>query len=118
MTVYNEQTIANSLRVYPRCIGHAGMPVEVTKLSKADSNIFYYDPRQHPIDAQDQNTMVGYNGHVVLLFEGTNLTIEYHDIVNNNLLLTETFTPKGDGALQYASLKAEDSGLLSGQQTS
>jgi virulence-associated protein VapD len=117
MTVYNVQTIANSLKVYPRCIGHAGMPVRVTKLSRADPNILYYDPRQHPIDDQDQNTMVGYNGHVVLFFERTNLTIEYHDIVNNKLLLTETFTPKGDRALQYTSLKAEDSGLLSGQQT-
>ncbi len=94
------------------------MPVEVTTLSRADPNILYYDPRQHPIDAQDQNTMVGYNGHIVLLFEGTNLTIEYHDIVNNKLLLTETFTPNGAGVLQYSSSKPADSGLLSGRQTS
>jgi virulence-associated protein VapD len=118
MTVYQQQTIANSLKAYPRCIGHAGMPVEVTKLSEADPNILFYDPRRHPIDAQDQNTMVGYNGHIVLLFEGTNLTIEYHDIVNNNLLLTETFTPSGPGVLQCSPVKGANSGLLSGQQTS
>ena len=28
LTVYEEQTIAESLQVYPRCVGHSGMPVE------------------------------------------------------------------------------------------
>jgi hypothetical protein len=112
LTVYKEQTIANSLRAYPRCIGHSGMPVDVTKLSKPDSSILYYDPRQHPMDKDHPNTMVGYNGHIVLLFEDTKLRIEYHDIVNNNLLLTETFTPSGAGALQHSFSKPTDSGLL------
>ena len=71
-----------------------------------------------PIDSSDPNTMVGYNGHIVLLFDGTKLTIEYHDIVNNSLLLTETFTPNGVGALQYSASKPPGSRLLSGQQTS
>jgi hypothetical protein len=118
LTVYNQQVIANSLRAHPRCIGHGGMPVELTTLSQPDSTILYYDPRQHPIDKDDPDTKVGYNGHVVLLFDGTKLTIEYHDIVNNNLLLTETFTPNGTGGLQYSSSKPPNSGLLSGQQTS
>jgi hypothetical protein len=118
LTVYNPQTIVKSLRAYPRCIGHGGMPVELTQLSQPDSNILYYDPGQHPIDSSDPNTMVGYNGHIVLLFDGTKLTIEYHDIVNNSLLLTETFTPNGVGALQYSASKPPGSRLLSGQQTS
>jgi hypothetical protein len=118
LTVYNKQVIANSLKVYPRCIGHSGMPVEVTKVSKPDPNILYYDPRQHPIDNQDENTKVGYNGHIVLLFERSNLTIEYHDIVDNTLLLTETFTPDGAGALQYSSSQPANGQLVSGQQTS
>jgi hypothetical protein len=117
LTIYNPQTIANSLRAYPRCIGHGGMPVELTKLSQPDSNILYYDPGQHPIDDDDPNTMVGYNGHIVLRFKGGQLTIEYHDIVNNALLLTETFTPNGVGALQYVPSKPANSRLLSGQQT-
>jgi hypothetical protein len=118
LTVYNPQPVASSLRAYPRCIGHGGMPVELTKLSQSDSNILYYDPGQHPIDKDDPNTMVGYNGHIVLLFESNRLTIEFHDIVNNSLLLTETFTPNGNGALQYSSSKPPGSRLLSGQVTS
>jgi Calcineurin-like phosphoesterase len=118
LTIYKPQVIANSLRVYPRCIGHGGMPVEVTTLSQPDSRILYYDPRKHPIDDQDPDTFVGYNGHVELLFEGTVLKIEYYDIVDNNLLLTETFSPNGVGALQHTPTVPSGSPLFSGQKTS
>jgi hypothetical protein len=115
LTVYNKQVLANILNVYPRCIGHGGMPVQVTKFSKPDSRILFYDPRQHPIDQGDPRTLVGYNGHVVLFFDGPDLTIEYHDIVNNYLLLAETFTPTGSGTLRHSYSKPPNSGLLSGQ---
>jgi hypothetical protein len=118
LTVYQPQPIASSPNAHPRCIGHGGMPVELTTLSQPDSNILYYDPGQHPIDNSDPNTMAGYNGHIVLFFDGNQLTIEYHDIVNNSLLLTETFTPIGNGALRYSFSKPADSRLVSGQQTS
>ena len=116
LTIYNKQTIAQSLTAYPRCVGHGGMPVEVTTLCQPDKRILLYDPREHEIDNQDPGTKVGYNGHLVLLFEGTSLTIEYHDIVDNNLLLTETFTPNGSGALEYLSSKPDKSPLVSGSQ--
>jgi len=118
LAIYKEQTIANTLRAYPRCIGHGGMPVDLTRLKQPDPNVLYYDPRQHPIDKDDLKTQVGYNGHVVLIFNRTKLTIEYRDIVNNGLLLTETFTPEGSGALHHSSSKPPNSPLLSGDQTS
>lgn len=118
LTIYNPLTIANTLKVYPRCIGHGGMPVEVTKLKRPDPRILCYDPRQHAIDDGDPNTKVGYNGHVLLVFKDAGLTIEYHDILNNDILLTETFTPNGSGALRYSSSKPANSPLFSGQQTS
>lgn len=88
LTVYNECEIANTLRVFPRCIGHGGMPVSVTVVRRPKPEILYYDPRQHAIDDENPDTKVGYNGHVVLVFDGARLTIEYHDILNNNTLLT------------------------------
>ena len=118
LTVYDKHTIAGGLQMYPRCIGHGGMPVEVTKLSGTDSRILYYDPRQHPIDKDHPDTKVGYNGYVLLILEGAHLTIEYRDILNNAVLLTETFTPDGLGRLQHSVSKPPDSPLLSGQQTS
>ena len=46
--------------------------------------------------------MVGYNGHVVLLFQDEKLTIEYNDIERPDVLLTETFTPGDSGTLQHS----------------
>jgi len=54
----------------------------------------------------------------VLIFENAKLTIEYRDIVNNNLLLSEAFTPTGTGALQYSNFKPPESPLISGERTS
>jgi hypothetical protein len=113
VTVYKQQTIANKLRAYPRCIGHGGMPVAITKLGRSEPSIAYYDPRQHPIDNEDPNTMVGYNGHVVLFFSGAELTIEYHDIVDDNLLLRETFIPTGTGGFQHSTFEPPNSPWLS-----
>ena len=92
------------------------MPVETSHLEKPDSKIAYYDPREHAIDNKDPNTMVGYNGHVELLFQADNLTIEYHDILNSKVLFSETFTPNSDGTLKYSFSKPTDSPLSSGQQ--
>jgi len=70
------------------------------------------------MDKDNPNTKVGYNGHILLLIDGPRLTVEYHDIIDSTLLLTETFTPTGNGALQYESLKPPGSQLLSGQEMS
>lgn len=118
LTIYKKQTIVDSLRVYPRCIGHGGMPVELTALNEPDPKILFYDPRKHQIDNQDPDTFVGYNGHVVLIFDDEKLTIEYHDITDNNILLTETFTPDGTGGFQQSHTLPASSGLVSGRQTS
>ena len=114
LTIYEKQTIGANLTVYPRCIGHAGMPVKVTKLHRPHPEILYYDPRQHSIDNQDPNTKVGYNGHVALLFDGIKMTIEYRDILENALLLSETYAPISSGGLQCCSFLPFGSGLVPG----
>jgi hypothetical protein len=115
LTIYGQQTIANELRVHPRCIGHGGMPVEVTRVPQPDPRILFYDPRQHPIDQKDPDKKVGYNGHAVLLFHGSRLTIEYHDILNNAVLLSETFAPAGEGRLEHTFSLPSGSPLVSGK---
>jgi hypothetical protein len=115
LTVYTKQLLAKTLVAYPRCIGHGGMPVSVTNLTQADPKILYYDPRKHPIDNQDPDTMVGYNGYAFMLFNGAGLTIEYHDILNDQVLLTENFTPAANGTLLHQ-VSVPNEGLLSGQQ--
>jgi Calcineurin-like phosphoesterase len=116
LTIYEKQALANTLSVYPRCIGHGGMPVEVTELTRPDPDVAYYDPRKHPIDESHPNTLVGYNGHVVLIFRGAKLTIEYRDILGNDLLFEETFTSNGSGGLQHSPFKPSSSPLSSGSK--
>jgi hypothetical protein len=111
MTLYKKQVVGDSLTAYPRCIGHGGMPTEVTTVNRPKPEILYYDPREHPIDNQNPDTMVGYNGHVVAIFTDAALTIEYHDILDNSLLLTETFRPGASGVLQYVNSKPPGSPL-------
>ena len=101
LAIYRKQRIAGSLTFHARCIGHGGMPVAVTKIDKPDGEVLYYDPRQHPIDEDNPETKVGYNGHVELIFDQNMLTIEYHDIVNNSVLMTETFTRNEGGGLDW-----------------
>jgi hypothetical protein len=118
LTIYNKQRLAGSMTAYPRCVGHAGMPVKVTKLTRPNPDILYYDPRVHPIDDRDLKTMVGYNGHVVLLFEDEKLTIEYHDIERADVLLTETFTPGQSGTLQHSIVSVAENAFVPGSTPS
>jgi hypothetical protein len=112
-TVYTKQQV-QGLTMYPRCIGHAGMPVSVSKLNTPTPEVAFYDPRTHAIDKQDTKTQVGYNGHAVLVFDGGKLTIEYRDIVDNALLLSETFTPRKNRTLQYEYEPAKNAPLRTG----
>jgi len=114
LTVCTKQSLATGLEAHPRCIGHGGMPVEVSRPNQPMPDVLYYDPRRHPIDQDDPKTAVGFNGHVVLLFEGALLTIEYRDIVDNTLLLSEAFTPTKSGALMQSSRQPAGSPLVPG----
>ena len=115
LTVYNLQDVGKSLRAYPRCIGHGGMPVELSTLARPDDRVAFYDPRRHPIDDRDQETKVGYNGHVQLEVDGPTLKIEYRDI-DNSILLKESFATDGSNALRYSVTKPTGSPLKTGQQ--
>ncbi len=91
------------------------MPVELTSFAKPDARVGFYDPRRHPIDCEDPDTKVGYNGHVLLQIDGAKLEIEYRDI-DNSVLLKESFVHHESGALGYAFSKPTGSPLKSGQE--
>ena len=114
LTLYNQQTLPGSLQVFPRCIGHGGMPVDLSVLKKSDPRILFYDPRRHPIDSHDMRTQVGFNGHLVLTFPSDAMTIEYRDIQDNALLLSETFTPGGPGNLIHTHIAPAPDTLVDG----
>jgi hypothetical protein len=76
-----------TLKVYPRCIGHGGMPVSVTAVKGSDPKILYYDSTKHKLDDEHPYTFVGYNDHVVLTFKSTESEIDYRDITDNKFTL-------------------------------
>lgn len=114
LTVYEKQTVAEDLVAYPRCVGHGGMPVSVSRLTTEDKRVKLYDPRVHAIDCEHPKTKVGFNGHLMLTMEGDRLTVDYHDIVGNRVLWTETFTPDGAGGLTQTGTKPAAKGLKAG----
>jgi predicted phosphodiesterase len=92
-SMYEKVQVKKGITGYGRCIGHGGMPVEVT------SGEFKKDPRNHghgklvTVDERkrpcDSPTPLGYNGFVHLSLAGNQLQINYRD--NQQLLLTETW---------------------------
>jgi hypothetical protein len=96
----------DGLAFFGRCVGHSGMPVEleIPKASKR-APLRLYDTRGHKLD--EENT-VGQNGFVNLIIQGGNLTLDYRD-VDNIQVLVEHFTANPDRTLTYA---AQDPGIL------
>lgn len=89
LSVYGENVLDNGLKVFGRCIGNGGMPVEIDKSPKnrATRNLVVYDNRERK--KIDGKYPVGYNGYVILKLEGPKLAVEYYDDNENNDLLQE-----------------------------
>lgn len=100
LAVYDLYSPDGNIRCFGRCIGHGGMPVEVTKPTHNDVPLRYHDARtDYPIGDGDT---AGWNGYANLTISGAHLTIDYRDITNHSLY-TETFTATVGGSVEIAS---------------
>ncbi|HEX3800898.1 MAG TPA: metallophosphoesterase [Verrucomicrobiae bacterium] len=99
LAFYNRVTTPEWLTFYGRCVGHSGMPVEPATPDLSKGTLLCYDGDPNRTHKLDDGTVVGQNGFVNLTFEGTDLTLDYRDI-DNIQLLVERFTPNADGTLQ------------------
>lgn len=79
LAIYGENVLDNGLKVYGRCIGNGGMPVDIDVAPKANNgrNLVTYDKRERK--KIDGKYPVGYNGYTILKFNGPDLAIEYYD---------------------------------------
>jgi hypothetical protein len=77
--LYGENIFDNGLKVYGRCIGNGGMPVDIDKEPNASNNrnLALYDSRERK--KIDGKYPVGYNGYTILKFDGPKLAVEYYD---------------------------------------
>ena len=105
LAIYNKyQDPQTDLRVYARCLGHGGMPVEMPQLGYPNpttpQRVEYWDgdTEGHPARFQtlEDKTVVGPNGFVMMVIQGNTLTLEYLD-ADRTSLLKESFVPGGGG---------------------
>ncbi len=84
LAIYDLFSIDGGIKAYGRCLGHGGMPVDVStadnfKLSKAP--LLLYDSSTHKLD---DGTEVGRNGFVVLTLDDFMLTLDYRDLTRQD----------------------------------
>jgi hypothetical protein len=92
LAIYDRASKDNGITAFGRCIGHAGMPVEVGQPDPQKAPVEYFDPRSHILDGE----RVGENGFALLTIAQDVLTIEYRDIANQRIF-AESFRPVNDG---------------------
>lgn len=88
-SIYGANKMENGSNVFARCVGNSGMPVEINRKKQPkgpkseevahakNRNLVLYDNRQREII--DKKVALGYNGYVMMNFEGNRLTINYFD---------------------------------------
>lgn len=92
MAVYGKFSTKGGIEAYGRCVGHGGMPVDINSPVKhPECPAVLYDNRRYP---SDEKIQVGYNGFLNLTFRGNQLTVDYRD-VRNIQLLTEEWKVEG-----------------------
>lgn len=112
LAIYNKyKSPENGLTAYGRCIGHAGMPIEMPDAAypngEGPQTVEYWDgaTQVHPERFQQlpDGTTVGTNGYAQMVINDSLLTLEYIDADGKTSLLKESFTPGGgavwDGTL-------------------
>ena len=82
-----------TVKVRARCIGHGGMPVEVSDKPNRDRNLAFYDAREATKLGGDP---IGYCGCAILRLDGPELRVEYKD-ERGDRLLEEAWVQSDDG---------------------
>ncbi|MGH7460956.1 MAG: metallophosphoesterase family protein [Longimicrobiales bacterium] len=83
---YARHGLNGAPKVYARCIGHGGMPIELGKTpSKSAKNALVFTDERFALDVD--NVRCGFCGFALLRFRGPNLAIEYRDERDRTLLV-------------------------------
>ncbi|MBV9824915.1 MAG: metallophosphoesterase [Alphaproteobacteria bacterium] len=79
MAIYEEAGLPDNIRALGRCVGHGGMPVELSpaKPRHPEYKVEFVDDRLYP---NDENLKIGYNGFARMTFRGPQLSVDYVDI--------------------------------------
>ncbi|MEO5571298.1 MAG: metallophosphoesterase [Bacteroidia bacterium] len=86
-SLYGSNPLPGGAKVFPRCIGNSGMPIEMRPtrspdpLNSLNRNLVLFDKR---IKTTVGKTELGYNGFVILKLKGPTLIAEYYDDNDDN----------------------------------
>jgi hypothetical protein len=111
MAVYGKYQKGNGVLAYGRCIGHGGMPIDLTIKPKPDAqeNFVAWDDRLNH-NLMDRAKLVkrplGYNGFCTMLLDGDEMEIEYKDI-NHVTTMKERWKASGDGTIKGISISSD-----------
>jgi len=96
VAVYGEHAIDGGISAYGRCIGHGGMPVDLSPPTPKHPQypVEFVDDRHYP---NDENLTVGFNGFARLTLRANRLAVDYVDI-HGTVVFAEAWEA-ADGAL-------------------
>ncbi|HEX3954867.1 MAG TPA: metallophosphoesterase [Stellaceae bacterium] len=79
LAVYEEASLPGGVTAYGRCIGHGGMPVELSPPTPRhpEHRAEFLDDRPYP---NDENLKIGFNGFADLTLRRDQLAVDYVDI--------------------------------------
>jgi hypothetical protein len=92
-SIFEKAQVGNGITAYGRCIGHGGMPIELSTISFTRSTKSHGNSKLVMVDTRAQPGTeaypLGYNGYVVLTIKNEELEIAYFD--TNGQLFSETW---------------------------
>jgi hypothetical protein len=102
LTIYDKFSVKDGVEAFGRCIGHAGMPVDLAPTTPAHPEvpIVFLDERVYH---NDEHLHLGMNGFARLTFRSKQLLVDYVDL-HGTCIYTETWTAED------AQLLREDAG--------
>ncbi len=78
LTVYEPASLPGGVTAHGRCIGHGGMPCELPDAAPHPQYaVRFHDDRAY---ATVDGRVLGFNGHVLLRFDGAALAVDYVDL--------------------------------------
>ncbi|HEX3860404.1 MAG TPA: metallophosphoesterase [Stellaceae bacterium] len=79
LAVYEKASLPGAVTAFGRCIGHGGMPVDLSPPNPKHPQypVEFVDDRLYP---NDENLKIGFNGFARLTLRGKRLSIDYVDI--------------------------------------
>lgn len=93
LAIYEETSMPGGIRAFGRCIGHGGMPVELSpcKPKHPEYRVEFVDDRHYP---NDENLAIGFNGFARMTLRGNRAALNYVDI-HDSVVFAETWEVNG-----------------------